>query len=139
MDYVIPRCLFLPQLLSDMVTVLVCEDCNNEKSMNDSYFRDLLAIDLQTSEHQVAKTLFKNKILKAVQKNRGLRSLAPGSLPNQRTDAHERCESPLSKYSTKTPRHRDVLQDMLRLREPVRDKGSVVERVSLPLQPASGR
>jgi hypothetical protein len=69
MDHVIPKSFFLPPLPSDMVTVPVCEPCNNKKSKNDSYLRDLLVMDLHCSEHPVAKVLMKGKVIRSARSN----------------------------------------------------------------------
>jgi hypothetical protein len=70
MDHVVPRCLFIPPLPSAMVTVEVCEECNNEKSLNDAYLRDLLVMDDQCSEHRVARELMAGKVIRSAKSNR---------------------------------------------------------------------
>jgi len=45
-DHVIPECLFVPPLPSNMVTVPACADCNTtKKSQDDPYLRDMLVYD----------------------------------------------------------------------------------------------
>jgi len=70
MDHVVPRCLFVPPLPQDMVTVPVCQPCNIEKSKNDDYLRDMLIVDIHCSDHPVAKALIVGKMKRAMQSNR---------------------------------------------------------------------
>jgi len=49
-DYVIPECLFVPPLPSNMVTVPACADCNTtKKAQDDPYLRDMLVYDSDSS------------------------------------------------------------------------------------------
>jgi hypothetical protein len=70
MDHVVPRCLFATPLPPDLVTVEVCEECNNKKSLNDSYLRDLLVMDDQCSAHPVARELMGGKVIRSAKSNR---------------------------------------------------------------------
>lgn len=69
-DHVIPRCLFTNPLPNNMVTVPVCEKCNNEKSKNDSYLRDILVVDIRCSEHPLAQKLMHETFIRSVRSNR---------------------------------------------------------------------
>jgi len=53
-----------------MITVPVCHDCNNEKSKNDDYLRDMLAVDLYSSKSNEAQTLLSGKVIRSASKNR---------------------------------------------------------------------
>ncbi len=68
-DHVIPSCLFIPPLPVPYPKVPACAECNNKKSKNDSYLRDMLVLDLYCSEHPVAKELMKGKVIRSVEKN----------------------------------------------------------------------
>jgi hypothetical protein len=70
MDHVIPKAFFVPPLPSNLVTVPVCKPCNNKKSKNDSYLRDLLVMDLDCCDHPVAKELMKGKVIRSAIRNR---------------------------------------------------------------------
>ncbi len=70
MDHVIPKCLFVGPLPADMVTVPVCAHCNNKKSKDDDYLRDLLVIDIENVNHPIAQQLLRGKVLRSAQKNR---------------------------------------------------------------------
>lgn len=62
-DHVIPRNLFgdkLPTLVP-MITVPACEACNNKKSADERYLRDILALEIQNYDH-LLKTFFATKL-----------------------------------------------------------------------------
>jgi len=70
-DHVIPECLFVPPLPSNMVTVPACADCNNtKKSQDDPYLRDMLVYDNDSSRHVAARELFRGKVMRAARTNR---------------------------------------------------------------------
>jgi hypothetical protein len=68
-DHVIPKCLFPAPLPSIMVTVPVCDECNNEKSKHDDYLRDMLVVDAESAESSEAQTLVSGKVTRSASKN----------------------------------------------------------------------
>jgi hypothetical protein len=70
MDHVVPKCLFIPPVPLDMVTVPACRNCNQAKSANDDYFRDMLIADMFCSSHPVAQALLTGKMRRSIQTNR---------------------------------------------------------------------
>jgi hypothetical protein len=68
-DHVIPKCLF-PDPLPWMVTVPACRLCNEAKSKNDTYLRDMLAFDINCGEHPAANALMQGKITRAMRGNK---------------------------------------------------------------------
>src|SRR5258708_21198745 len=59
-DHVIPRCLFdgVTDGVPDAVPkVGACRQCNNAKSTDDTFLRDVLVRDLRLVEHPVAQTI----------------------------------------------------------------------------------
>jgi hypothetical protein len=72
MDHMVPRCLFPSPLPSDLVTVPVCASCNNEKSRDDDYLRDMLVIDIDNTHHPEAQALLKGKVIRSMRKNRSV-------------------------------------------------------------------
>jgi hypothetical protein len=68
-DHVIPQCLFTDNLPGDIPKVYACTTCNNvAKSGNDTYLRDALVIDMDSSEHPIIQQLWE-KFARAVQRN----------------------------------------------------------------------
>lgn len=59
-DHVIPRCLFdgvAGGVPGDVPKVGACLQCNNAKSADDSFLRDVLVRDLRLAEHPIAQTI----------------------------------------------------------------------------------
>jgi hypothetical protein len=83
MDHVVPKCLFVPPLPSDMVTVPACKGCNQKKALNDPFLRDLLVMDLQCADFPIAKGLRTGKVMRAAKKNRSevVRSIVKNARP----------------------------------------------------------
>lgn len=69
-DHVIPQCLFEKPLPPDTVKVPACNLCNNKKSKDDGYLRDILVTDVSTSNHPTAKAIFREKSLSAHRQNK---------------------------------------------------------------------
>lgn len=69
-EHVVPRGLFLSPLPETMITVPVCQPCNNGKSSDDTYLRDFLLSDMASRPNRVAQALRKGKLMRAVQTNR---------------------------------------------------------------------
>lgn len=60
---VIPKCLFSKPRPADLVKVPACRPCNNAKSKNDDYLRDILVSDAYAYGNPVARDLFHQKML----------------------------------------------------------------------------
>jgi hypothetical protein len=59
-DHVIPRCLFdgvAGGVPDDVPRVDACRQCNNAKSTDDTFLRDVLVRDLRVAEHPIAKNI----------------------------------------------------------------------------------
>ena len=69
-DHVVPKCLFIPPLPQDVVVVPACRACNEDKSQDDSYLRDILVMDYQGSENPVAREIFQTKVMRSAKRNR---------------------------------------------------------------------
>lgn len=69
MDHAVPKCLFVPPLPTDMVTVPACDPCNKRKGEDEEYLRDVLVSDIWCSDHPVAKVLLEGKVSRAIQRN----------------------------------------------------------------------
>jgi hypothetical protein len=54
-DHVIPKCLFTKPNPPNMIKIYACKDCNNLKSKNDDYLRDLLVNDMFSANSYVAQ------------------------------------------------------------------------------------
>jgi hypothetical protein len=68
-DHVIPGCLFVDPKPANLLTVPACLSCNNvEKSADDTFLRDLLAVDID-NEHPVAESLRASKVRRSVERN----------------------------------------------------------------------
>ena len=70
-DHVIPR-LLLPKVIpygTQLITVSSCFECNNRKSLDDAYLRDLLSHDVHTQDHPGAECL-RDKFHSSCKKNR---------------------------------------------------------------------
>lgn len=74
-EHVVPRCLFTPPLPNNLPTVPACRTCNEVKSRDEGYLRDMLALDLNGSRHPVAQALLTGKVRRSVAR--------PGSLLGQ--------------------------------------------------------
>ena len=61
-DHVIPECLFVQPYPPNLITVPVCEPCNNAKSLNDDYLRDCLTCDIYGSESPKAQQAFEKML-----------------------------------------------------------------------------
>lgn len=61
-DHVIPECLFTQPYPPNLITVPACDPCNNAKSKNDDFFRDLLTCDLFVSENPIAQKGFEKML-----------------------------------------------------------------------------
>lgn len=78
-DHVVPVALFPKPLPSVMVTVGSCQECNQAKGELDTYLRDYLISDIDTSRSQVAGVIRDGEFLRSMQTNRSLlaREAAP--------------------------------------------------------------
>ena len=59
-DHVIPRCLFngvTGGVPGDVPKVGACHQCNNAKSADDAFLRDVLVRDVRVAEHPIAQTI----------------------------------------------------------------------------------
>lgn len=78
-DHVIPRCLFdgvTGGVPSDVPKVGACRRCNNAKSTDDTFLRDVLVRDLRLAEHPLHKA--SGKVLMSVPSSEeSLNILAP--------------------------------------------------------------
>jgi hypothetical protein len=71
-DHVIPRCFFSGNLPGDIPKVYACSFCNNTvKSSNDTYLRDALIMDMDSSQHPLARQLW-DKFARAVSRNQSV-------------------------------------------------------------------
>jgi hypothetical protein len=61
-DHVVPKGLFVQPYPTNLITVPACAPCNNAKSLDDDYLRDLLVCDLYGSESPVAKQVFRKML-----------------------------------------------------------------------------
>jgi len=68
-EHVIPKCLFVPPYPPNLITVPVCDRCNNEKSKDDDFLRDFLVVDIQGSQSPVTQTLFSGKVQRSLSRN----------------------------------------------------------------------
>src|SRR6266571_2338345 len=68
-EHVIPTCLFIQPYPPNLITVPSCDECNNAKSLNDDYLRDMLACDIFGSQSSVARDIFHNKVLSSQRQN----------------------------------------------------------------------
>ena len=68
-DHVIPLCLFTHPYPSNLITVPVCDSCNNAKSRDDDFIRDFLTCDVFGNQDPVANRVFQEKVLKSVRRN----------------------------------------------------------------------
>lgn len=68
-DHIIPECLYINDVPGNSPKVYACSPCNNIlKSRLDTYFRDFLILDIEGSEHPVAKQLFP-KLARSISRN----------------------------------------------------------------------
>lgn len=68
-DHVIPRCLF-NGVPSDAPRVGACHQCNNTKSTDDTFLRDVLVRDLRVAEHPIAKNIRHGTHARSIAKGR---------------------------------------------------------------------
>lgn len=68
-DHVIPKSLFVRPLPSNLITVPCCDSCNNNKSQNDDFLRDLLTTDVFGNQHPTAQQIFQEKVLRSNERN----------------------------------------------------------------------
>jgi hypothetical protein len=68
-DHVIPRTLFATPPPPNLITVPCCLECNNEKSKDDDYLRDILTADIYANAHPIARSIFEGKVIKSVRRN----------------------------------------------------------------------
>lgn len=68
-DHVIPKCIFLRPLPSNMLTVPACEGCNTSKSNDDDYLRDMLVIDRENEPHPMSQGELKSKVIRSIKRN----------------------------------------------------------------------
>lgn len=68
-DHIVPKCLF-PEPLPELITAPACLKCNQDKARDEPYLRDVLAVDLRTSEQPAARTIFDGKMARARSRNR---------------------------------------------------------------------
>jgi hypothetical protein len=78
-DHVIPRCLFPKPRPSNLITVRACDSCNNTKSKDDDYLRDMLTIDIDCSNSPNAQMLLNSSVIRSVQRGRSAIGRAVGS------------------------------------------------------------
>lgn len=65
-DHVIPKCLFIKPYPLNLISVPACDECNNAKSQNDDYLRDILVTDNWVSKSPTAQQVFHQKMLGCV-------------------------------------------------------------------------
>ena len=68
-DHVVAKCLFIPPVPQDAVIVRACLACNNDKSKDDTYLRDMLVVDHQGSTSPIAQLIFDTKVMRSAQRN----------------------------------------------------------------------
>jgi hypothetical protein len=68
-DHIVPKCLF-PEPLPELITAPACLKCNREKALDEQYLRDVLAVDIYTSEQPGARSIFDGKMARARVRNR---------------------------------------------------------------------
>jgi cation transport regulator ChaB len=68
-DHVIPRSLFVSPFPPNLITVPCCEQCNNLKSRDEDYLRDLLTTDIYANTHPIAENIFKDKVARSARRN----------------------------------------------------------------------
>ncbi|HWN10232.1 MAG TPA: hypothetical protein VNO50_13360 [Pyrinomonadaceae bacterium] len=68
-DHVIPECLFKRPYPANLITVPACDKCNNAKSLNDDFLRDMLICDIFGSQSPVAQDIFHEKVLSSVRQD----------------------------------------------------------------------
>ncbi len=84
-DHVIPKGLFPKPRPQSIITVPVCALCNNAKSQDDDYLRDMLVIDFQTEGHPIAQQILKGPMIRSAARNKSrvarAAQLASGRIP----------------------------------------------------------
>lgn len=72
-DHVIPRCLFngvTGGVPGDVPRVGACRQCNNTKSTDDTFLRDVLVRDFRVAEHPIAKNIRHGTHARSIAKGR---------------------------------------------------------------------
>jgi hypothetical protein len=75
----VPRCLFTQPYPPNLITIPSCDECNRTKAENDTYLRDMLALDLFGNESPVAKQIFHSKFLASQRRNSSILARAATS------------------------------------------------------------
>lgn len=65
-DHIIAQCFFSGWNPYQHITVPACEDCNSEKSRDDTYVRDMIVHDVSVSRNIKALHVFYSKVLKSI-------------------------------------------------------------------------
>lgn len=65
-EHVIPLCLFSRPYPPNLITVPACDKCNNDKSLDDDYLRDMLTCDIFGNQSSTAQKIFYEKVIKSV-------------------------------------------------------------------------
>lgn len=75
-DHVIPRCLFPDKRVpGDIPIVYACQQCNNsKKNLDDSYLRDLLVVDADSSANPLAQSIFYDSFMRAARNTKQIQS-----------------------------------------------------------------
>lgn len=71
-DHVIPKSLFTRPYPSNLITVPACFSCNNAKSLDDDFLRDLLTTDFIGSHSPVAQKIFETKVMSSAAQDSSL-------------------------------------------------------------------
>ena len=79
-DHIIPLCLFEQPYPNNLITVPACRQCNNAKSRDDDFLRDLLTSDIYGNTHPIAQRIYQNKMLSSVRQ--GSSSMAKDVIEN---------------------------------------------------------
>jgi hypothetical protein len=71
-DHVVPQCLFTQPYPENLITVPACRECNQAKSKNDEFLRDLVTSDIYGHQSPIAKAIFNDKVVRSSRNNRSL-------------------------------------------------------------------
>lgn len=71
-DHVIPECLFVKPFPPNLITVQACDKCNNAKSKDDDYLKDLLVCDIFGNQSPIAQKIFQEKVRSSQRKNKSV-------------------------------------------------------------------
>ena len=69
-EHVVARAFFPKPKPSNLITVDACYDCNNTKSKQDLYVRDILLLDMSSSQNVKATSLRDGEFIRSVESNR---------------------------------------------------------------------